>query len=306
MSYKCKKGINIWSFNPKRSIAECLRQAKDAGFDGVELVLAANGSGEIAMDTPDDVIIAIRRQAEQLGIEINAVATGLYWIYSFTSDRPDIRRKAIDVARRQIDVAKLLGADAVLVCPGGVGVDFKPEDVVPDAENAEFFTGSEVIDYDVAYDRAQEALRELSRYAEEKQIHIGVENIWNKFLLSPLEMRNFIDEIGSPYVGAWVDVANMMMYGYPQHWIKILGKRIVRVHFKDFRCAVKSLDGFVDLLAGDVPWKKVMDSLEAVGYEGYCNAEMCPTYREHTDQMVYNCSAAMDCIFERKTYPEEV
>lgn len=304
MSYPMKKGINIWSFNPKRSIAYCLKQAKDAGFDGVELVLAANGSGEIAMDTPEADILAIRRQAEEIGIEINAVATGLYWIYSFTSDRADIREKAMAVARRQIDVAKLLGADAVLICPGGVGVDFKPEDVVPDAENAEFFTGSEVIEYDVAYDRAKRALIELSAYAAEKQIHAGVENIWNKFLLSPLEMRNFIDEIGSPWVGAWVDVANMLMYGYPEHWIKILGSRIVRVHFKDFRCAVKSLDGFVDLLAGDVNWRAVMDMLEKVGYRGYCNAEMCPTYKQYTDQMVYNCSAAMDCIFQRRQYEE--
>ena len=302
MSYKNKKGINIWSFNPNRSIAYCMEQAKDAGFDGVELVLAANGNGEITMDTSDADIIAIRKKAEEIGIEINAVATGLYWVYSFTSNREDIREKAIGVAKRQMDVAALLGADAILVCPGGVGVDFKPEDVVPDAENAEFFTGSEVIEYDIAYERAKAALQRLADYAAKKRIHIGVENIWNKFLLSPLEMRNFIDEINSPWIGAWVDVANMLMYGYPEHWIKILGKRIVRVHFKDFRRAVKNLDGFVDLLAGDVNWKLVMERLKEVGYEGYCNAEMCPTYKQYTDQMVYNCSAAMDCIFERKSF----
>ena len=130
-------------------------------------------------------------------------------------------------------------------------------------------------------------------------MNIGVENIWNKFLLSPLEMRRFIDEIDCPNVGVWLDVANMMMFGYPEQWIRILGKRIVKVHFKDFRRAVKSLDGFVDLLAGDVDWKAVREGLEAIGYQGWCNGEMCPTYRQHTDQMIYNCSAAMDCILGR-------
>ena len=115
-------------------------------------------------------------------------------------------------------------------------------------------------------------------------------------------MRAFIDEIGSPFVGVWLDVANMMMFGYPQQWIRILGDRIIKVHFKDFRCAVKSLDGFVDLLAGDVDWVEVKRALDQIGYKGWCNGEMCPTYKQYTDQMIYNCSAAMDCILERKHF----
>ena len=203
------------------------------------------------------------------------------------------------VARREMEIGKLLGADTVMVCPGAVGVDFQPEDVVPDAHDIEFFAGSEVIDYEVAYERSRDALVELGAYAVQVGVNIGVENIWNKFLLSPLEMRRFIDEIGCPNVGVWLDVANMMMFGYPEQWIRILCKRIVKVHFKDFRRAVKSLDGFVDLLAGDVDWKAVREGLEAIGYQGWCNGEMCPTYRQHTDQMIYNCSAAMDCILGR-------
>ena len=298
MAGTIKKGINIWSFDQSLSLETCLKMAKDAGFEGVELALAAKGP--LSMESTDEEIIAIREMAESIGVKINALATGLYWQFSLTSNREDIREKAKAVARREMEIGKLLGADVVMVCPGAVGVDFQPEDVVPDAKDIEFFAGSEIIDYDVAYERSRDALKELGEYAVKVGIKIGVENIWNKFLLSPLEMRAFIDEINCPNVGVWLDVANMMMFGYPEQWIKILGKRIIKVHFKDFRCAVKSLDGFVDLLAGDVNWKAVREGLENIGYEGWCNGEMCPTYKQYTDQMIYNCSAAMDCILGRE------
>lgn len=275
-----------------------MAMAKDAGFEGIELALSSKGP--LSMQSTDEEILAIRENADRIGIEINALATGLYWQFSLTSNRKDIREKAMAVARREMEVGKLLGADTVMVCPGAVGVDFQPQDVVPDADEIEFFAGSEVIDYDVAYERSQNALIELGKYAEKVGIRIGVENIWNKFLLSPLEMRKFIDEINSPYVGVWLDVANMMMFGYPEQWIRILKDRIIKVHFKDFRCAVKSLDGFVDLLAGDINWKEVKKALDKIGYNGWCNGEMCPTYKQYTNQMIYNCSAAMDCILERR------
>lgn len=296
-----RKGINIWSFHPSHTIENCMRLAKDAGFEGIELALSAKGA--LSLHSTDAELARIRAAAEENGLAINALATGLYWQYSLTSDRADIRKKAQLVARRQMEIGKALGADAVLVCPGAVGVDFQPGDVVPDASEIEFFAGSEIIDYDVAYARSVEAMQALAPYAESVGIKIGVENIWNKFLLSPLEMRAYIDEINSPFVGVWLDVANMMMFGYPEHWIKILGKRIVKLHFKDFRCAVKSLDGFVDLLAGDVNWENVVRALARIGYDGWVNAEMCPTYKQYTDQMIYNCSQAMDCILGRKSFP---
>lgn len=298
MKSQIKKGINIWSFDQSKSVESCMQLAKDAGFEGIELALAADGP--IGMKSSDAEIAAIKKASEKIGIEICSLATGLYWQYSLTSSCEDIREKAKQVVKRQIDVAALLGVDCILVCPGTVGVDFKPEDVVPDAGNIEFFAGSEIIDYDVAYERAQKALIELAPYAEAKGVIIGIENIWNKFLLSPMEMKNFLDEINSPFVGAFLDVGNMLLFGYPEHWIKILNKRIKKVHFKDFRRDAKGLAGFVDLLAGDVDWVKVIDAFEAVGYHGWASAEMCPTYRLYTDQMIYNASASMDCILRRK------
>ncbi len=295
-----RKGINIWSFDQSLSIEACMSLAKDAGFEGIELALSAKGP--LSMESTDAELCKIRETAQRVGLQVSGLATGLYWQYSLTSGRSDIREKAMAVARRQLKAGKLLGADAVLVCPGAVGVDFKPQDVVPDASEIEFFAGSEVIEYDVAYARSILAMKALSPIAEDLDIFIGVENIWNKFLLSPLEMRSYIDTIASPKVGVWLDVANMLMFGYPEHWIKILNSRIVNVHFKDFRCQVKSLDGFVDLLAGDVNWKAVKKGLDEIGYQGWANGEMCPTYKQYTDQMIYNCSNAMDLILGRKTF----
>lgn len=289
-----KKGINIWSFPADMDLLACMKLAKAAGFDGIELALA--GKGPLSMQSSDQKIMQVRAMAQDHGLTVSGLATGLYWQFSLTSDITANRERAKHIARRQIEAAALLGADAALVCPGAVGVDFKPEDVVPDVQDMEFFAGSEVIPYDVAYERAAEAFWELAPHAQAQGVKIGIENIWNKFLLSPLEMRDFVDNIGSSAVGVWLDVANMLQFGYPEHWIRILGPRIIKVHFKDYRRSVGGLDGFVDLLAGDVNWPAVMAALRAAGYEGWANGEMCPTYRYYTSQMIYNCSAAMDCI----------
>ena len=156
-----------------------------------------------------------------------------------------------------------------------------------------------MVAYDRAYDYALEAISQLAADAKDAGVAIGVENVWNKFLLSPLEMRDFIDKTGSPYVGAYFDVGNVVFSGYPEHWIRILGKRIRKIHFKDFRRMTAGLTGFVDLLAGDVDFPKVMEALEEAGYDGYCNAEM-GAYAHYPLQMIYNTSHAMDRIFGKQ------
>lgn len=297
MSCSIKKGINIWSFDASVPIETCMEIARDAGFEGIELALSARGP--LNLETPNRVIDAWCKKAEKLGLAINSLATGLYWQYSLTSNREEIRAGALDIARRQLAIAQRLGADCILVVPGTVGVDFKPEDVVPDADPTDFFAGSEIIDYEVAWQRSRDALGRLAEDAEKAGVVIGVENIWNKFLLSPLEMRTFIDTIGSPWVGVLFDVGNVVAHGYPEQWIRILGSRIRKVHFKDYRRAVGSLDGFVDLLAGDVNWPAVIDAFKAVGYDGWANAEMCPVYKHYPEQLIYQTSAAMDRILQR-------
>jgi len=289
-----RKGIDIFSFDQDLTILDCMKTAKRAGFEGIELAVSLEG--ELNMDTPDAKLHRIKSDSQEIGIEINGVVSGLYFQYSITSNQPHIRKKAEDLIKRQVYVASKLGVDNVLVCAGAVGVDFQPAEVVPDAKKIEFFVGSEIIDYDVCYERAVASFKELSKYAEEMNVCIAVENIWNKFLLSPLEMRMFIDDIASPMVASYFDVGNCMAYGYPDHWIKILNKRIKMVHFKDYRRSAGGLAGFVDLLAGDVDWPRVMAALEHIGYEGWVTAEMCPFYRHYSDQIIFNTSAAMDRI----------
>lgn len=274
-----KKSISIWSFSGMQ-VRECINLAQNAGFTGIELAL--DESGEISMDTSRKDLIAIRDYSVKLGIKIHSVATGLYWSYSFTSDDKSQREKAHDIAVKQIETAKILGADSVLIIPGHVSVSFAPDlGIVP---------------YDIAYKRALADIKNLKSVAEKHEINIGLENVWNNFLLSPLEMKKFIDEIDSPYVGAYFDVGNVVVNGHPEHWIKILEKRIKKVHFKDYRIEPGGLGGFVDLLSGDVNWPAVIKAFNEIGYDSWVTAEMIPPYKHYSDQIIYNTSQSMDRI----------
>jgi hexulose-6-phosphate isomerase len=277
-----KKGISIWAFPSGLDVVSCIRMAKETGFDGIELAL--NESGQLGLDSSEDELRGYRQAADLAGIEITSLATGLYWKYSLTASDETIREKAKGVVRKQLDAASILGVDAILVVPGTVGADF--------------VSGSEVIPYDIAYDRSLSALRELAPHAALRKVRIGVENVWNKFLLSPLEMRGFIDSIDSPWAGAYFDVGNVLSTGYPEQWIAILGKRICRVHVKDFRKSVGTLDGFVDLLSGDVDFPEVMKALEKIGYDGWMTAEVFP-YGRNPEMTAWQASKAMDAILGR-------
>lgn len=277
-----KKGISIWSFAPA-PLASAFALAKDAGFEGVEVAL--DETGEVSLTSTERELLAVRRQAADAGIALYSVASGLYWQHWLTADDAAEREKAKDIVRRQLDTAAALGADTILVLPGCVNAFSDPD---------------RIVDYAAAYDRALEAMRELAPYAEGVGVSIGLENVWNKFLTSPLELRDFIDRVGSPFVGSYLDVGNILANGYPDQWIRILGERIKKVHFKDYRTAVGGLDGFVDLLAGDVDYPAVMRALCDVGYDGWVTAEMIPAYRHHTSAILYNTSYAMDRILGRR------
>lgn len=274
-----KKSINIWSFIGKTN-KEAMKLAKDAGFEGIELALGADG--EISMTSTDEELLSIKAYAEELGIKIPSLSSGLCWANSLTANDPEECQRAFDMVVRQLYCAKMIGAETILVIPGSVSVEFVPE--------------WGVVDYDVVWDRALEQMKKLAPIAAEYGVQIGLENVWNKFLLSPLEMRNFIDAVGSEWVGAYLDTGNMVYSGYPEQWIKILGKRIFKVHFKDYRRNPGGLNAFVDLLAGDVDWKAVRAAFEAIGYEGWAAGEMIPQYAQGSDQLIYNTSASMERI----------
>lgn len=279
-----KKGISIWAFSD-RNYRNCFHVAKRCGYDGIEL--SFDEEGVISPDFSLAGLSEVRNIAECYGLSLYSLASGLYWNYSLTSDHPEIRRKAEFLVKRQLDAAAILGCDTILILPGMVSGLGPFDPVVP---------------YDVVSERALEALSRLAIYAEQNQVKIGIENVWNKFLLSPLEMRDFIDKIGSEWIGVYFDVGNVVRDGFPEQWIRILGKRIVKVHFKDYKRSVGTLDGFVELLAGDVDFDAVMEALYEIGYDGWITAEIFP-YTTYSFVLLENTLNAMNHIiddFERR------
>ncbi|MFR1519223.1 MAG: sugar phosphate isomerase/epimerase family protein [Clostridia bacterium] len=274
-----KKGISIWAFSEK-DLEKCFRTAKRCGYEGVEL--SFDEAGAISPDTPPAKLLEIRETAENCGISLYSLASGVYWNHSLTADDPAVRKKAETLVKKQLDAAAVLGCDTILVLAGMV---------------AGLSAAGPVVSYDDAYDRSLKALSGLALYAEERRVKIGIENVWNKFLLSPIEMRDFIDKIKSPWVGAYFDVGNVVRDGFPEQWIRILGRRIVKVHFKDYKRSIGTLDGFVELLAGDADYGAVMQALREIGYDGWVTPEVFP-YISNSGILLENTSNAIDYILK--------
>ena len=276
-----KKGASFFSYAEDVNLKDAMSKMKKAGYEGVELVMGS--TGEITMDTSEKELLRIAAMAADFGLDIPSVGTWLLWANNVVSPDEKERAFARDVIRKQLDTAAALGADTILVIPGYCG--------------SNFVEGKPLVRYDDAYDRARETFGMVAAHAQKVQVSIGLENVWNKFLLSPLEMRGLIDDIGSEYVGAYFDVGNIMYIGYPQHWIEILGKRIRKIHFCDYRVSQAGLGAFVDLLAGDVPFGAVMQSLKSIGYDDYIIYEMLPNYAQPPYQSLINGKLSMDLVF---------
>ncbi|MHB9071285.1 MAG: sugar phosphate isomerase/epimerase family protein [Sedimentisphaerales bacterium] len=259
-----KISANYWMFKggleAKLPVFYAMQQAKRLGFDAIELCIAL--SGVLTHNTTRAECEEIVRQAKQIGIGISSVASGESWCASPAASSARVRKQIIDFTKKALQVTKWLGTDAYLFVPGAVDVCFMP--------------GTEVVSYEVCYKRATDAVKKLVPVAEKVGVTVCIENVWNKFLLSPLEMRCFIDGFQSKCVGMYLDVGNILLTGYPEQWIKILGKRVKRIHIKDFKKSIGTADGFVELLEGDVDFMAVKNALAAIGYNGYVTAEMIP------------------------------
>jgi L-ribulose-5-phosphate 3-epimerase len=268
-----KIGINRWTLPPHLSLAECFRMAKTAGFDSIEINIAEEG--ELRTDSTEAEVRAIVASAAEAGIELSSLSTGLGWRYPMTSPDASVRAKAVEVVRKSLEVATWMGVDTILVVPGIVSAD---------------------IAYDAAYERAQEGLKAVAAEAEARKVSVGVENVWNKFLLSPLEFARFLDEIGSSHIGAYFDAGNVLVYGFPDQWIRILGARIRKVHVKDFKSGIGNITGFCNLLQGDVPWEKVRAALEEIGYDEYVTAEV-EGYKNHPELGLKHIAESLRTVF---------
>ena len=278
-----RKSINIWSLPATHTLPEKFRRAREAGFDGFEIDLSDDGP--LTLNSSVNEILAVRKLAERSGMQLSGLATGLYWSANPASHDPAVRLRAEAILKKQIEIADVLGLDAVLVVPATVGADFVPN--------------CEIVPYDIAWQRATDFVRRALPVAQQCGVRICIENVWNKFLLSPLEMRQFVAQFDSESVAVYFDVGNVLAFGYPEHWINILGQQIRRVHLKDYRRAVGSIHGFVEILSGDVNWPAVMSALHAIGDDGWLTAEMIPPvpfYKFAPETLLFNTSQAMNAL----------
>ena len=282
------KAINSWSIPGEWTsfarLPETFRLVRKLGFEGFEL--SFDPDGPIGFASTVEEMTHLRQAAKDAGITLTSMATGAFWGTNFGQEDAAKRALARKVAVKMLELGQALGVSTLLVIPAAVDIVFIPDEPV--------------VAYDTVMQRTVEAMRALAPDCERTGVRIGLENVWNKAFLSPLETRAMLDEIGSPWIGTYFDVGNVILTGYPEQWIQILGEKIFSVHFKDFRRAVGSLDGFVDLLEGDVNWPAVIAALQSVGYNGAVVAEMIPHYRFHPWARVENASNAMDWILGRK------
>jgi len=270
-----KKGISIWCFPGKTPVREAMKKAKQAGFEGIELAFAEKG--EVGFLSTPQEMQALVQEARSTGIEISGLATGDLWTYPLSSADPKEVERGKAIIRKMLELAEGLSVDAILIVPALVGRGTSPQMTVR---------------YETAWQRSTDAIRELLPVAQKHQVVMGVENVWNRFLLSPLEMRSYVDQFGSPWVRAYLDIGNVLRFGYAQDWILTLGPRIKRVHVKDFNMAK---DAFVNLLEGDLDWPAAIAALREVGFQGYLTAELSP-HRAAPDLLLWNTSKALDYI----------
>ena len=265
-------GINQWAFPNDMPAAQAMALAARLGYQSFEVCVGE--TGPVNLDATEAEITAMRREADKLGLALRTVGTGLGWQYPMTSPDPLIRAKAAETTTQALQIAKWLGAETILVVPGIVS----PE-----------------ISYDVAIENALTAVQDLTPVAEKIGVALGIENVWNKFLLSPVEMRDFIDQCESEYVGAYIDTGNIILYGYPEQYLRILGSRVRAVHAKDYRASTGNMDGFVMLMEGDVNWPEVVAALNEIGFDGALTAEY-GTYKHSLEVMLRHVHVSLEAI----------
>lgn len=246
-----RKGINAWTLPRPVSWAEAAPRVRAAGFETVEPTLEV--SGETAITTPEADCRQVAETIRAAGLAISSLACGLFWETHYTSPDPAVRARARELTIACLDRAMWMGAPVLLVVPG----------VVVHPRTKAF-----ICPYQDALRYALEALQDLKFEAERRGVIIALENVWNGFLMSPVEMREFLDRVNSCWVGAYLDPGNVLRYGVPEDWVRTLGRRIARVHAKDYDTARDGREGFCPLGEGSVNWRAVLLALRETGYDG--------------------------------------
>src|SRR3954471_4497506 len=237
---KIHKGIMYATIGVKGSVQEKFQKCKEAGFEGVEAMSHMNH---------DEVLKA----RDENGLKVPSVCCNTHWDKPLGSPDPAVREAGLKGLEQALRDANKYGARSVLFVPGVV---------------------SKEISYSDCYKRSQEGIRKMLPLAEELKVKIAIENVWNNFLLSPLEAARYIDEFNSPWIGWHFDVGNVITYGWPEQWIRILNKRIVTLHIKEFSREKSRQQGLgkgfdVEFLKGSNDWPKIMAALDEVGFDGW-------------------------------------
>jgi hexulose-6-phosphate isomerase len=239
-----RKAIMWATVGMKGSMLEKMKAIKEAGFEGVEMMSH--------MD--QDEVVRVRDEA---GLVIPSVCGKEHWGKPLSHPDAKVREEGLNGLKQTLRDAKRYGASSVLLVPGVVNKD---------------------ISYKDAYTRSQAEIRKAIPLAEELGVKIAIENVWNNFLLSPLEAARYVDEFNSPFVGWHFDIGNVINTGWPEHWISVLGKRIQKLHIKEYSRKLRDKEGLwkgfaVDLLQGDNNWPAIMKALDAIGYSGWAMTE---------------------------------
>lgn len=276
------KAISYWAFEHglenTHDIQEALKEAAAAGFQGLELAIGPEGV--LNTSTTEEDCAMIRKAIDASGVQVETLASGMSWGKNPTSNDAMVREESIAMHSAALQRASWLGLSGLLYVPGVVNSPICPD---------------ESVRYDDAFKRAREGVDRLLEVAHDVGVDLLIENVWNGLFYSPIEFALFIDSFQSDRLGVYFDAGNVLGYHQdPAHWIEILGNRIKRVHIKDFKKSVGTLDGFCDLLEGDVPFPRVMDALKNVGYDKTIVAEMLPW----NEGLIERTSKAMDKILE--------
>lgn len=242
-----KKAVKFGMVQGNASILEKFQLLKELGYDGVEL------------DSPAKIDRAeVVKARDQTGLTVHGVVDSVHWRDTLSHPDAAVRARGVAGLRTALEDSKFYGGTTALLVPAVVNKE---------------------VSYDAAYERSQAEIRKVLPQAEELGITIALENVWNQFLLSPLETARYIDEFKSPAIGAYFDVGNVVNYGWPEQWVRILNKRIVKLDIKEFsrkeRDSRGTWHGFeVEIGDGDCDWPAVMQALTEIGYRGWATAEV--------------------------------
>ncbi|MFO0956931.1 MAG: sugar phosphate isomerase/epimerase family protein [Isosphaeraceae bacterium] len=285
-----KKSINLWAFPypGKMSLADCFKLAKSAGFDAIELNYDLES--ELSPRSGPREFAAIRKLAEDSGLALSGLCSFLYWPYSLTANDPGTRNRGLELAGKMIEAARDLGTRNLLTIAGSVYIPW-----IKDHERVA------MADCDR---RSREAIGKLLPAAEKAGVCLNIENIFfNGYLLSPADMIAYVDSFHSESLGVHFDTGNIMLFQFPEDWIRALGPRIRNVHLKEFskKGTDFSLESFRTLLDGTTDWPAVISAFQHVGYNGHLTFEYFHPFAHHPEALIHQTSDSLDRILGRKS-----